>query len=110
MTTWRIEQIVTLVGCRTPELEAWIAEQWIRPARDDSGWVFADADLARARLIRDLVEELAIEADTVPVVLSLIDQNHALRRQLHDILATIGALPTDTRDEIARRLGLGQIS
>lgn len=108
--TWRIEQIVTLVGCRTPDLEAWIAEEWIRPVRDDGGWIFAEADLARARLIRDLVEDLAVEAETVPVVLSLIDQNHALRRQLHDILAAIAALPADTRDEIMRRLGLGEIS
>jgi len=108
--TWRIEQIVTLVGCRTPDLEAWIAEQWIKPVRDESGWLFAEADLARAQLIRDLMEELAVETETVPVVLSLIDQNHALRRQLHDILAAIGALPPGTRDEIMRRLGLDQIS
>lgn len=108
--TWRIEQIVTLVGCRTPDLEAWIAEQWIRPVRDESGWVFAEADLARAQLIRDLVEDMAVETETVPVVLSLIDQNHALRRHLQDILAAIGTLPPDTRDEIMRRLGLGEIS
>ncbi len=108
--SWRMEQIVTLVGCRTPDLEAWIAEQWIKPVRDESGWLFAEADLARAQLIRDLTEELAVETETVPVVLSLIDQNHALRRQLHDILAAIGALPSGTRDEIMRRLGLGEIS
>ena len=108
--TWRMEQIVTLVGCRTPDLEAWIAEQWIRPVRDESGWVFAEADLARARLIRDLTSEMAIDAETVPVVLSLIDQNHALRRQLHDVLAAIGALPPQTRDEIMRQLGLSEIS
>lgn len=108
--TWRIEQIVTLVGCRTPDLEAWIAEQWIRPVRDEAGWVFAEADLARARLIRDLTDEMAIDIETVPVVLSLIDQNHALRRQLHDILAAIGNLPAETRDEIMRQLGLSEIS
>ena len=108
--TWRIEQIVTLVGCRTPDLEAWIAEQWIRPIRDEEGWVFAEADLARAQLIRDLTDEMAIERETVPVVLSLIDQNHALRRQLHDILAAIGNLPPETRDEIMRQLGLSEIS
>ena len=44
--SWRFEQIVTLVGCRTPDLEAWIAEEWIRPVRDESGWIFAEADLA----------------------------------------------------------------
>ncbi|MDF3075193.1 MAG: hypothetical protein K0S54_2860 [Alphaproteobacteria bacterium] len=108
--TWRIEQIVTLVGCRTPDLEAWIAEQWIKPIRDDDGWVFAEADLARAQLIRDLTDEMAIERETVPVVLSLIDQNHALRRQLHDILAAIGNLPPESRDEIMRQLGLSEIS
>ena len=107
---WRLEQIVTLVGCRTPDLEAWIAEEWIRPVRDDEGWIFAEANLARARLIRDLVDELAVEAETVPVVLSLIDQNHALRRQLHDILSAIGGLPPATREQIMRQLGLGEIS
>jgi chaperone modulatory protein CbpM len=110
MMTWRIEQIVTLVGCRTPDLEAWIAEQWIKPVRDDSGWVFDEADLARAQLIRDLTDELAIEIETVPIVLSLIDQNHALRRQLHDVLSAIGTLPPETRDEIMNRLGLSEIS
>ena len=50
--TWRMEQIVTLVGCRPPDLEAWIAEQWIKPLRDESGWLFAEADLARAQRIR----------------------------------------------------------
>lgn len=108
--TWRIQEIVTIVGCRAPELETWIAEQWIRPVRDDGGWLFAEADLARARLIRELTEELAVETETVPVILSLIDQNHALRRQMHDLLAAIGALPATTRDEIMRRLGLGEIS
>ena len=107
---WRLEQIVTLVGCRTPDLEAWIAEEWIRPVRDDDGWIFAEADLARARLIRDLIDEMAVEAETVPVVLSLIDQNHALRRQLHDILSAIGGLPPATREQIMRQLGLGEIS
>lgn len=108
--TWRIEQIVTLIGCRTPELETWIAEQWVRPVRDESGWLFAEADLARAQLIHDLMAELAVEQETVPVVLSLIDQNHALRRQLQDVLDAIVSLPADTRNEIMRRLGLGEIS
>ena len=108
--TWRIEQIVTLVGCRTPELEMWVAEQWIRPARDQEGLVFGEADLDRARLIRDLVEDMAVETETVPVVLSLIDQNHALRRQLQEVLDAIGTLPPDTRNRILQQLGLGEIS
>jgi chaperone modulatory protein CbpM len=108
--TWRIQEVVTIVGCGTPDLETWIEEQWIRPVRDDGGWLFAEADLARAQLIRDLTEELAVEIETVPVVLSLIDQNHALRRHMQDVLAAISALPADTRDEIVRRLGLSEIS
>lgn len=108
--SWRLEQIVTLIGCRTPDLEMWIAEQWVRPVRDEGGWIFGEADLARAQLVRDLVEDLAVESETVPVVLSLIDQNHALRRQLQEVLDAIGGLPDETRQEIMRRLGLGQIS
>ena len=104
---WRIEQIVTLAGCRGPDLEAWIREEWVRPVRDDSGWLFAEVDLARIQLIRDLIEELAIESETIPLILSLIDQNHALRRQLNAVLSALGELPEETRREITRRLETG---
>ena len=104
---WRIEQIVTLAGCQTLELETWIREEWVRPVRDDSGWLFAEVDLARIRLIRDLIDELAIERETIPLVLSLIDQNHAVRRRLAEVLAAIGDLPDDIRRDITRKLETG---
>ena len=108
--SWRLEQIVTLIGCRTPDLEMWIAEQWVRPVRDESGWIFGEAGLARAPIVGWLVEVLAGESEMGRVVMSVSDQKQGLRRQLQEVLDAIGGLPDETRQEIMRRLGLGQIS
>ena len=43
---------------------------------------FSELDVARVRLICDLRHDLAVEEETVPLVLSLLDQVYALRRQM----------------------------
>jgi chaperone modulatory protein CbpM len=101
----RLQEVVSIVHCRQDDLEFWIAERWVRPQRDDSGYVFGDADVARAHLIRDLVEDMAVERETVPVVLSLIDQVHGAQRRLTRLADAIDALPEPTRSELLRRAG-----
>jgi chaperone modulatory protein CbpM len=102
----RLQEVVSVVHCRQADLEFWIAESWVRPVRDESGYLFGEADVARIQLIRDLIEDMAIEQDTVPMVLSLIDQVHGAHRRLARLVEAIDALPEPMRGEIMRRAGL----
>jgi chaperone modulatory protein CbpM len=65
-------------------LQIWIEEGWIIPSSGDQS--FADADLARARLIRDLTDDLGVNAEGVGVILNLIDQVHGLRGALRELV------------------------
>ena len=67
-------------------LELWISEEWLIPAHPDAEVAFTEADLARARLIRDLTEDFGVNAEGVGIVLNLLDQVHGLRRTLAAVL------------------------
>ena len=64
------------------ELTGWIERGWVRPDSADSGWVFQEIDVARVRLIHDLRRGMDVGEDTIPLVLSLLDQVYELRAQL----------------------------
>jgi chaperone modulatory protein CbpM len=102
----RLQEVVSVIHCRQADLEYWIAESWVRPVRDDTGYLFGEADIARAHLIRDLLEDMAVEPDTVPMVLSLIDQVHGAHRRLARLVDAIDALPEPSRSELMRRAGI----
>ena len=81
-----LELIVTQIyGLQREDLERWIAHDWVRPDGPAGAYVFRDIDVARVRLIRELRDDMGIDEDALPVVLSLIDQIYDLRRQLRKI-------------------------
>jgi len=63
-------------------LNLWIEEGWLIPGEADAERVFYEADLARAYLIRDLIEDLGVNHEGVGIVLNLVDQLHGLRAAL----------------------------
>jgi chaperone modulatory protein CbpM len=67
-------------------LTAWIAEEWIIPASATAESEFAEVDLARAALIRDLKHDLEVNDAGIGVILGLLDQVHGLRRTLAELL------------------------
>ena len=71
-------------------LEFWIEEQWLVPTRSEGAPTFSQVDLARAQLIRDLTEDLGVNAEGVGIVLHLVDQMHGLRRALGEALKNAG--------------------
>ncbi len=94
-----------VVGLDPDALARWIEAAWVRPERHAGGFVFREIDLARVRLIHELTADLAIDEETLPVVLGLLDEVHALRRQLRLVCGAIEtAGPPGLRREIAERL------
>ena len=67
-------------------LEIWIEEEWLVPSGTATEQAFSEADLARAKLIQDLVQDLGVNEQGVGVILNLLDQVHGLRKALADML------------------------
>jgi chaperone modulatory protein CbpM len=82
------------------ELTAWIERGWVRPEQADADPVLHDIDIARVRLIHDLRTLMRIEDETIPLVLSLLDQVYDLRAGLRAMLRAVAAQPKSVRDSI----------
>ena len=85
------------------ELTAWIERRWVRLAQDDGAFAFQEIDIARVRLIHDLRRGMAVPEETLPLVLSLLDQVHALRGVLSDVARALETQPPDVRDAVLGR-------
>jgi chaperone modulatory protein CbpM len=85
-------------------VESWVARGLLRPSANGENWIFEPVDVARARLLADLTEQLGFDEESVETVVDLLDQVHTLRRQLHQLGLAIGCQPTETREAIALAL------
>jgi chaperone modulatory protein CbpM len=97
-----LSEVVTLVGrVDRVELTQWIELGWVIPERPEPEEPrFSDLDVARVSLICDLRHDLAVEEETMSLVLSLLDQLYALRRQMHALTAAVREQPDEVRQAI----------
>lgn len=86
------------------ELRLWVRQGWVRPALAEAGPLFDDIDVARLRLLCDLRKEMALPANALPVVLTLIDSLHRTRRDLHALMGALADQPEDVRRAVSTRL------
>jgi chaperone modulatory protein CbpM len=97
--------IAQVSGLQRDDLERWIVNEWVRPDIQSGVFIFQEIDVARVKLIRDLREDLEINEEALPVILSLLDQLYDLRRRfvaLSDAIAETA--PEDLQRELAARL------
>ena len=86
----RIDDLVERIAAlQRSDLEAWIRDELVVPRQDAGTLLFTDMEFARVRLICTLRYELEIDADTLPVVLSLIDQLYETRQRLRSLTAAV---------------------
>lgn len=98
--------IAQVSGLQRDELERWIANAWVRPESAGGDYVFHEIDIARVRLIRELRDELAIDEEALPVVLSLLDQLYDQRRRMRELAEALDRIaPEEVRQALARQLG-----
>lgn len=86
-------------GLARSDLDRWIENQWVRPDTSAGSLAFAEIDVARIHLIRELRDELEINDAAMPVVLSLLDQLYDHRRQLRALCA---AISPELRDRLLK--------
>lgn len=101
-----LEAVATLFAdLETGELVGWVERRWVQPEPiDDGGWTFREIDIARVRLIYDLRRELALPEDTMPLVLSLLDQVYELRCTLNLIGGVLADQPPAVKAAISAGL------
>ena len=98
------ELVRTVSGLGRDELRMWVDAGWVRPRYKSGRAVFSDVDVARVRLIVDMRDDLGLARDSIPVVLSLIDQLHGVRRELRRLAAAVESEPDEVRARICRAM------
>jgi chaperone modulatory protein CbpM len=86
------------------ELHAWVQRGWVRPEGVDPDWIFQEIDIARVRLIHDFRHAMDVREETIPLVLSLLDQVYALRGQMRAIARAVEGQPEPVRTAILAAL------
>lgn len=102
----RLEALLAMMAdLQADELRRWVEESWVQPdIGEDEAWLFDEVDVARVRLIRDLRHRLDTPEETVPVVLSLLDQVYDLRRALNAMTQAVCEQPDAVRDAVLSSL------
>jgi chaperone modulatory protein CbpM len=98
------ELVVTIASLQRSDLDAWIHEELVIPRQEAGTLLFSDMECARVRLICTLRYELEIDADTLPIVLSLIDQLYDTRQRLLSLTAAVAAQDKTVQDAIIATL------
>ncbi len=96
--------LAIMAGLRRDELEHWIAEDLVRPERRGEELLFAEIDVARVRLLVELSQELRLDEEALPVVVSLMDQLYATRRRMRLLCDAIDRAGEQMHEAIATEL------
>ena len=99
MVVMREQEFLQLVRLDQATLTIWIEEAWLAPEERDGERVFEEIDVARARLILDLQQNMGVNDPGVGVILHLLDQVHGLRSALGELLGTIHEEGAAERDQ-----------
>jgi chaperone modulatory protein CbpM len=102
--TMRTREFLLAARLDASALEAWVEAGWLMPRRDEEAVDFSAADLARARLIRDLRHDMGVNEEAIPIILDLIDQVHGLRQMLREVATAVYAQPDEMRQRIVAEL------
>lgn len=92
--------IASISGLQPDDLKAWIDAELVVPQQDAATARFNDMECARIRLICTLYYDLDIAADTLPLVLSLIDQLYDSRRRFLSLASAVAQQDPTVRNVI----------
>lgn len=94
---------IRVQGLRHEDLEHWIGQAWVRPDGEPGRYLFHDIDVARVRLILELREQMQVNEEALPVVLSLLDQLYEARRRMRRVRDALDqAAPAELRQAVLR--------
>lgn len=92
--------VVQISNLSVQRLHQWIRLGWVKPERVEGLPVYREVDVARVRMLRDLENAAEFDEDTLPLILSLLDQIYGLRHELRALAAAVDLQPPELRDRI----------
>jgi chaperone modulatory protein CbpM len=88
-------EFLSLSGIEHETLGAWIEQEWLIPSGSSVEPSFTGIDIARARLIRELLVDFGVNTEGVGVILNLVDQLHGVRRTLAELRRAVRTTPEE---------------
>jgi len=85
-------------------VDFFVARRWLIPAQTEPCLLFAEIDIARAQLLRDLHLDLGLDAEAMPLVLRLLDRMYRMRDDMRRLCAAIAEQPDEVREAILTSL------
>jgi chaperone modulatory protein CbpM len=102
---WSETEIVAEVdGLTVARLRSFVEARCLAPRERDGRLVYGEAEVARARLLAELVEDFELDADGAATVISLVDQIHGLRRELRALALALADEPDEVRARVRARM------
>ena len=98
------EVVARVEGMTVTRLRAFVSAHCLEPVEHEGRLAFAEADVARARLLGDLHRDFELDEEAAALVLSLIDQIHGLRRRLRELGGALAEEPEEVRLRLRNRL------
>jgi len=98
------EAIAAVARLTRTQLIAFVEAEIVSPHRAETGLIFRQIDLARMELLCELSEQFDLGEDALGIVISLIDQLHGVRGELHAIAKAIEGEPQEVRQRISAAL------
>lgn len=102
--SWSMDQAAVEIGVERTVIHAWIEQRWVLPATAGDDYRFEEVDLARLRLINELLDELQVGEEAMPILLNLLDQLYEARAALAELETAIEGCSEAARDEIEARI------
>lgn len=99
----RLDEVMAELCYEREEIVTWVEAAWVRPEPAPDGPRFGPVDVARLRPIHELRHDLAIDAEAMPVVLSLLDEVYGLRRNLAALAGALAEAPVEVRTTLLTR-------
>lgn len=92
--------VAILDGLDPDRLHAFVAARIVTPVITPQGHAYTEADLARLQLLCDLSDLHDLPADTLSMVMSLIDQLNTARGDMRALIQAVATEPDEVRGRI----------
>lgn len=102
------QAIAAVTRLTRPVLARFIEAKIVVPVQSGEGLYFRRIDLVRMELLCELRDQFEMDEEALGIVISLIDQLHDLRGELHCLMRALEAEPDEVRQRIGEALRQGR--
>jgi chaperone modulatory protein CbpM len=93
-----------ILSIETATLKVWVEQKWIIPRGTPESAAYEDADVARGRLILDLIHSMGVNEAGVDVVIDLVDQVNSLRERMGRVIEAVRQQDVEVQRKLRQAL------